>query len=49
MTVGGHEEGSGGTREVTGERHLGWKWATSDITDSEGENLEEVAANRKRG
>ena len=40
MTVGGHEEGSEGTREITGERHLGWKWATSDITDSDGENLD---------
>lgn len=48
LTMGQREEGSGGTREGPGVGQEGGEWIISDITDSSGDNMEEVVANRKR-
>ncbi len=47
-TTGDHKDGTAGTGGATGVGHGGSEWVVSDITDSEGDHLEKVAATRKR-
>ncbi|XP_070814254.1 sodium/potassium/calcium exchanger 1-like [Chaetodon trifascialis] len=47
-TKRGNKGGNRGSRENTEEGGRGWVWEVSDITGSEGDDMDEVADNRKR-